>query len=140
MSLTIPDGSLADYIAELKPYQQNTLNALLKQNEPEKVAELYISANGPQNNVPFGGTRDTKPFWDRFKAELRKFVCDEESYAEDKKRLADETKATRALLISSISAAIGAAIGYPATVLVPAVAVMLGIVAKIGIKAYCNVA
>lgn len=134
----IPDSELNEWLEELKPYQKNTISQLVTNSSPEEAAETWITSTGPKNTTPFGGTRDTKPFFDNFKAELRKFICDENSYVEEKKSLAAESPITKAILISTISIAISASIGYTAALLAPAVAIFLYIVGKMGIKAYCK--
>ncbi len=139
MNVNIPSGNLEDWINELKLYQKNSIQKLLLNNTPEKVAEIYITSTGPQHTIPFGGERDTKPFWDRFREEFRKFICDDNAYFEEKLRLSKESTVTRTMYISAISAALGATIGFSATLLAPTVAILLSIVVKMGINAYCKV-
>jgi len=136
--LKIPNGDIDDWLSELKLYQKNTVLKILTSCSPEEAAEIWITATGHENTIPFGGSRDTKPFWDKFKAEFKKFICDDNSYAEEKKALMAESSVTKSILIGVISAAIGAAIGYTATLLAPAVAILLCTVGKIGKNAYCK--
>lgn len=136
--LTIPEGELDDWLAVLKPYQRNTIRAFLTTDSPEKAAERWLGATGSPNIVPFGGTQDTKPFWDKFQAEFKRFLCDENAYVEEKKALLGENPIGKAILVSAISAALGATIGFTATLLAPAVTVMLCTVGKMGIHAYCE--
>lgn len=144
IDLQIPDCELDEWLSELKPYQRNTIQQLLVAMPPDEVAKKWVMDSGSQNIVPFGGVnyrvarRDNKPFWDRFKSEFKKFICDDGAYVSEKTALSTESPATKALLISAISAAIGTSIGYAAILLAPAVALLLCIVGKIGINAYCN--
>jgi len=137
-SLNVPNAELGEWLDVLKPYQRKTIEAFLPDGSPEQVAERWLSAAGSPNIVPFGGVRDTKPFWDNFKAEFRKFICDDTAYVEEKKALSVEGSTSKALLVSAVSAAIGASIGYTATLLVPAVAILLCAVGKMSIAAYCS--
>jgi len=134
----IPNENIAEWLAVLKPYQRNTLTIFLEGATPEQAAERWLSSTGSPNIVPFGGLNDTKPFWDRFKDEFRKFVCDENAYVEEKKALNAQGPIGKAVLVSAVSAAIGATIGYSATLLAPAVTLLLCTVGKIGLHAYCN--
>lgn len=134
----IPNGDIDDWLLELKPYQKNTMRQILKSCSPEEAAEKWITATGPENTVPFGGSRDTKPFWDKFSSEFKSFICDEGAYVEEKEALIAESSITKSILISAISATIGATIGYTATLLAPAVAILLCTVGKIGKNAYCK--
>jgi hypothetical protein len=133
----LPPGDLNEWLSELKPYQQKAMRELLKSSSEEDAAMHWVSAQGPSNIVGFGGVQDAKPFWDRFKVEFRRFLCDDQAYVEDKKALSGHATATKTLLISSLSAAIGASIGQAATLLAPAVTVMLFLAAKMGRNAFC---
>ena len=134
----IPPGELDDWLNELKPYQTIALKKMMDDMEPEEAAKNWITASGSQNIVSFGGTRDKEPFWDRFKEEFNKFLCDKESYTDEKEELKSEGELSRTYLIGAISAAIGANIGYAATLLAPAVAIMLCTVGKMSLNAYCK--
>jgi hypothetical protein len=137
MSIPVPEGNIEDWLNELKLYQRNTLKGILLSNEPEKAAEIWITSQGSDIIIHFGGTRDTKPFWDRFRQEFRNFICDDNAYKEEKKALNAEGSITKTLLISVVSSAIGATIGYSATLLAPAVAILLCVVGKMTVNAYC---
>lgn len=137
-AVEIPISSLDEWLSELKPFQKDTIKDLLTSSEPEEVAKTWISSSGSENTIHFGGERDTKPFWDRFEDEFKKFICDETAYIEEKRALAAEGPVTRALLIAAVSSAIGATIGYTATLVAPAVVLLLYCVGKIGVNAYCD--
>ena len=134
----IPESDISEWLAVLKPYQRTTISSFLESRLPEAAAELWLSSTGSQQIIPFGGSRDSKPFWEQFKVEFHKFVCDDSAYVEEKRALSDEASVLKPVLISGISAAIGATIGYSATLLAPAVAVLLYTVGKMGVNAYCN--
>jgi hypothetical protein len=137
-NIQIPDEPIDQWLHELKPYQKTTLSVFLKNASLEEAAEKWLASTGSPNIVAFGGERDSKPFWERFKTELRKFICDDNSYVEEKKALAAEGSINKAILISAVSAAIGATIGYSATLLAPAVAILLCAIGKMGLHAYCE--
>ncbi len=136
-SVTIPDGSLEDWLSVLKPYQRSIIHAFIKSGTVEEAAERWLGATGSPNIVPFGGARDTKPFWERFQAEFYKYLCDDSAYVEEKKAFASANSASKAMIVSGVSAALGATIGFSATVLAPAVAILMFNVGKMGIRAYC---
>ncbi|MGB6066825.1 MAG: hypothetical protein WBG50_18625 [Desulfomonilaceae bacterium] len=104
--------------------------------DPETAAEKWVRATGFAEIVPFGGKRDAKTFWENVKSEFRKFICDEDSYAEEKKTLSGQKP--RAAFVSIVSAAVGAAVGSSATLLAPAIVLLLFTVGKIGRNAYCK--
>ena len=137
-TLQIPDADIAEWLGVLKPYQRTTLEVFLEGATPEQAAERWLGSTGSPNIIPFGGPHDTKPFWERFKDEFRKFVCDDNAYLEEKKALDTQGPIGKAVLVSAVSAAIGATIGYSATLLAPAVTLLLCAVGKMGRNAYCN--
>lgn len=136
--IEIPKSEVGEWLKVLKPYQQTTLETFLRHFSLEEAAEKWLGATGSPNIVPFGGNKDTKPFWDRFLEEFRKFICDETAYVEDKAALKAEMPVSKELLVSVVSAGIGATIGYTATLLAPAVTLLLCAVGKMTKNAYCG--
>jgi hypothetical protein len=138
MSIDVPNDKIDDWIIELKPYQRNTIKRLLKKGkEPEEIAKTWLTTQGTSNTIPFGGVRDAKPFWDNFVKEFNKFICDENEYKNEKSAFQKESSVSKGILISVISAALGARIGFAATLLVPAVTLLLFCVGKMTKNAYC---
>jgi hypothetical protein len=137
--MEIPNYPINEWIAELKPYQSSSILMLLENYEVEEVMQRWLSANGPTSTVKFGGNGNSpEPFVDRFKEEFRKFVCGDPSYDQYRENLLLESPVAKAMLISTISAALGATLGYTAALLAPAVAVMLHIVGAVSLNAWCN--
>nr|WP_240923667.1 serine protease [Psychromonas sp. SA13A] len=98
-----------------------------------------ISAQGPNSTVGFGGGGNPEPFYDRFCEEFRKFVCGHESYEQVRQQLGMESNIVKGLCITTISSAIGATLGFAATLLAPAVAALLYLVGQMGVNAWCEV-
>ena len=137
--MDIPNESIQVWINELKPYQSSSISVLVDNYGEEEAIKRWLSANGPTSTVKFGGAGiSPEPFFDRFKEEFKKFVCGDESYESYRQQIMAETPIAKAIYISCISAALGATLGYTATLLAPAVAVMLHIVGAIGINAWCD--
>ncbi len=84
IALDVPKYEINAWLQELKPYQQTTLKEILSTCDPETAAEKWVQATGSAEIVPFGGKRDGKTFWENVKSEFRKFICDEDSYVEEK--------------------------------------------------------
>jgi hypothetical protein len=140
-TLIIPNESVDSWLAVLKPYQRDTLKIFLETRTPEAAAEEWLTKIGLSNISSFGGGSfeliDTKPFWIKFKIECRKFLCDENSYTEEKKGLMTEGNMLKTALISAMSGALGAKLGTAATLLAPAITLMLVVIGKMSINAYC---
>lgn len=138
--MNIPEGDINEWIGEFEPYQTNTIASLLECHAPEEAMSMWLSANGPSLTMPFGGSTEktSEAFLDTFKTEFKKFICGDEEYAEERAKLRAEGPVAKSLFISVISAAIGATLGYTATLLAPAVAIMLHTVTTVGLKAWCK--
>ena len=136
--IEIPDESIETWLECLKKYQQEAVMSLVVEYGEDTAAEKWLSAKGFSNTIPFGGQRDTKPFFDNFKIEFKKFICGHPDYEKERKKISDQKEIVSALFISTISAAIGSVLGMAGALLAPAVAIMLYIVGKMGTKAYCK--
>jgi hypothetical protein len=137
--MDIPNYSVQDWITELKPYQSNSMSALVASYGEEEAIKRWLSANGPTSTIQFGGGGNSpEPFVDRFKEEFRKFICGDESYDKYREQIMAESPIAKSMYISCISAALGATLGYSAALLAPAIAVMLHTVGAISINAWCN--
>ncbi|MDP3761746.1 MAG: hypothetical protein Q8R01_14645 [Ramlibacter sp.] len=136
--LTIPDAPIEQWLAELKPYQRQTLEKFLASDDAEAVAEKWLTTIGSANIASFGGQiTDPKPFWDRFKAECHKFICDDGAYSDEKKAILAEVPISKAMLISAMSSAIGTTLGTAGTLIAPAATLLLFTVGRMGLNAYC---
>lgn len=138
--IPVPADDLESWISELKPYQKSTLQHFTATMDAEAAAERWLTTIGSPNIVGFGGGAgsDPKPYLVRFKTEFRKYICDESAYAEDKKELLAHSQLSKALLISTMSGAIGSTMGTAGTLLAPAVTLLLFTVGKMGLNAYCS--
>jgi hypothetical protein len=136
--LTVPDAPIEEWLAELKPYQRQTLEKFLVTDEAERVAEKWLTTIGSPNIAGFGGQiADPKPFWDRFQAECHKFLCDDRAYSEDKKAILAQVPMSKAMLISAMSSAIGSTLGTAGTLIAPAATLLLFTIGRMGLNAYC---
>ena len=137
--MIIDNSSLDEWLAPLKKYQQDTFKQLVDEHGVEEAAKLWLSAQGPKSTVGFGGASNPQPFHDRFIEEFRKFICGDPIYNDVRQKLGVESPIVKGVCISTISTALGAAIGFTATLLAPAVAAMLYLVGQMGINAWCEV-
>jgi hypothetical protein len=137
-ALEVPDSPQDEWLQLLKPYQRSTVLVFLANSDLEAAAEKWLEATGPANIVPFGGVSDPKPFWERFRSEFRRFLCDDQAYVEDKQALGTQGPVNKALLVGMISAAVGSEIGLAPSLLTPAVVLLLCAVGKVGRNAYCS--
>lgn len=138
MSIIIPEGSEQEWLSELKPYQRSTVDCFLQNANFEEAAQLWLSTTGSPEIIQFGGEKDPEVFWNRFSQEFFKYICDDSAYKDEKEALYSEARITRDLLIASVSATLGSALGLAATLLAPVIVLMFLHITKIGRNAYCN--
>lgn len=130
-------GSDADWIGGLPKYQSDIIASLLEGKTPDEAATMWLSASGPANTFPFGATRGASLFFDKVVDEVEAFICRDNAYTEDKKKLLTQVDVTHAYTIGLISAAISHAVGAAAPYIAPAVALILVTSARIGRNAWC---
>lgn len=137
--IQVPAANLESWLSELKPFQRSTLEHFTATMDEETAAERWLSTIGSPNIAGFGGVgvTDPKPYFERFKAEFHKFLCDESAYADDKQELLTHSPIPKHLLISTISSVIGATLGTAGTLIAPAVTLLLCMIGKMGLNAYC---
>jgi ABC-type phosphate transport system substrate-binding protein len=135
--MIVEDASLDEWLSTLKPYQSASISQMVAAAGEEEAAKNWLSANGPSSTVGFGGTSNPEPFYERFIEEFRKLICGDEAYEEIRVQLGAESAVAKTIYVSLISTALGATLGYTATLLAPAVAIILHLIGKMSINAWC---
>ncbi len=132
-------GDETEWIDALPAYQRNIINVLISQNKSyDEIAVAWLSASGPINTFPFGGTQgSSKVFFEKLVEEIEEFLCGKDRYIEDRKRLLTGAEATKTVVISSISLAIAPVVHASAPYIAPVVALVLITVTKLGRNAWC---
>ena len=102
----------------------------------EDIARTWLTSMGPEGVSPLG-SRDKAAFFDAFKKEFHGFVCGDRKYEKDRTRLIKEFSGSQVMAVAAISSAIAPAIGAAAPLLVPPTAMMIIVVAKLGLNAWC---
>ncbi len=133
-----PTYELDELIQCLKPYQSSAMLDLIARHGNEEAARIWLGSNGPTDTQRFGGSGQSAPFWDKFQGEFRLFVCGGEKYEKERAQLVSKGKVAAGFTVGIISSAISIHLGIAATLLSPVVAVMLYIVGKLGINAWCG--
>src|SRR5690349_15767153 len=119
-------GNEAEWIDVLPVYQRNTINALIAQGKSyDEIAIAWLSASGPTNTFPFGAQRGSQIFYEKLLEEIEKFLCREDCYSEDRKKLMTGAEVTKTLAISSISEAIAPVLHASTPYLAPVVSLAL---------------
>jgi len=140
--IDLPKQYLEEALSCLKFYQQEDIKSLLLSNENdiEKVARIYLYAQGASNTVKFGGGSSTDNlFFDILKLEVKKFVCGDSKYDSERKKLKETSEVCLSKRYLTIcSAAIATNYGLIATALYVVVSLILVPIISIGVTAYCS--
>ncbi|MCE9971030.1 hypothetical protein LZ620_18795 [Aeromonas salmonicida] len=133
--------TIPEWLEPLKKYQSSAMTQLIEQHGPEMAAKIWLSAQGPRATASFGGGANSTstPFFDKFYAEFKKFICGDPCYDTIRSQLHTESPIASGIAISIISSAIGSTLGFAAALLAPSVAALLYLVAKMGVNAWCSI-
>lgn len=140
MALQLPQCVEGDVLNALKPYQKDLIEKLLADNDEEGAAKLWLSSNGPLNLQKFGGNGSgDNAFYERFASEFRKFICGDDAYANERAELEKISDPGLTIVIGTISAAVAGTLGIAVGLVVPAVALLLKLVVRLSVNAWCAV-
>ncbi|MBK4989816.1 hypothetical protein [Pseudomonas sp. S36] len=141
MGSSVFDFSDDEILGSLKLYQRSLVAELLVANDEETAARIWLSSTGPLDLRKFGGVPDSgeDAFYQRFRAEFRAYVCGDERYKEERDDLLKIAKPAASYVIAAISAAVASTLGIAVGLVVPAVALLLKVVGKLGLNAWCAV-
>lgn len=139
--MEIPKYEMDEWVSILKPYQKEIVINLVDKYGAEEAINQWMMANGPVDNVKFGGASNNEKdkFSDRFKIEINKFICGHPSYSSYREEYSKLNAGTKTAIVSSISSLLGAKLGISASILAPAIVLTLYLVGKIGVNAYCSI-
>jgi hypothetical protein len=128
-----------DWIHALPVYQHQSIEALIQAGKsPEDVAQLWLTTSGPSNTFPYGGDRFASVFYDRLMEEIEKFVCDDKRYEDERRRLLQNIGVGKAYFIAAMATAIAVHVGAAAALIAPSIALILQVVSRMGINAWCE--
>ena len=133
-------GSPADWIDALEPYQRSLVHQLMEQGQNYEAAAVSWLTASTENTFRFGAEfrkEDRTLFRDKLVLEIEAFLCGDEKYKREREGLLGEKSAARVYVISAMSVAIAPHLGVTAAFLAPIVALTLASFGKITINAWC---
>ncbi len=93
---------------------------------------------GADDIAPFSGSGENKTFSKLFRKEMKKFICGDSAYAAERDKLLAEYKGQADNIVLGIAVAIASAIGSSSAMLAAPVALMLSVIARASIAAWCK--
>lgn len=134
----LPDVSLDEALATLKPYQQSSLTELISAHGEEDAAKIWLASNGPGGIEKFGSSiQSPKPFWEKVNIEFRLFVCGDDKYEKSRQQLSELSEKHLKTIITGISVAIATTVGVAAALITPVITILCYLAGKIGVNAWC---
>lgn len=136
-----------NWIDALKPYQRRPIEQFIKDVGEEEAIDKWLMSSGSLQTSPFGGVpiggNGKSAFALQFKKEFKSFICGGEKYKNETgevNKLISEHKANLASIITSIiSTSLAMYLGASAALIAPAVVLMLRILTKVGVEAWCAI-
>lgn len=122
---------------------RNTIKALLDKNDndEDKVAQIWLSSGGLINTATFGGlpsSASNKNYYQCLKDELNKLICGDDTYVEEKKQIRRKGNLINVYAASQIAIFLSPVIGVSVPILTPAIVLMLHVISKVSVNAYCS--
>lgn len=105
----------------------------------EEVGELWLSQTGSPNTAGFGVGGPIQSFYANVKREFVAFVCGDEKYEKEREQASTIWNNQGKIgLVSMTAAVIASTVGLAAAAVVPVVALLFSLAAKIGLNAFCE--
>lgn len=142
MSKMLKDILKADinWLDTLPSYQSKSIQQLIAQGKTyEEIAISWLSANGPANTYPFGSQNTKSLFFEKLMEEVESFICREDKYSDEKKKLLAQFNAGNVYIITFISGVISQVVGASSAFIAPAIVLILMNILKIGVNAWCAI-
>lgn len=136
--IELPRYSDQELLETLQEYQKEIIQELLLNNSEDEVIDLWINANGPINNVNFGGIQEKNQLLKNFKIELCKLLSEYPEYTEEVKEMKVYMKLGKDAIISGLTFALAPKLGATSIIVAPLVVLAMIAMSKVGVKAYCN--
>lgn len=128
-----------ELISLLKPFQKEVLLPLIDSVGEEEAARIWLAPKTTEMK-DFGGTSsDPAPYFDRVISEIRKFICGDEKYNSEREKLTSGINKSATTTVAAISLAVGDVFGIAPALLTPIVVMILKMIGKIGVNAWCSV-
>jgi hypothetical protein len=125
------------WLDAIPPYLAPTISELLTSNPPEGVAEILLSKGGAENNSILGSHPVGSGLYQNVLRELTNLICGDNEYSAIRNEAAKVWNDRKSTIVAVFAGAIGAKIGLAAAAIAPSVALLLSMVTKIGVNAWC---
>ena len=131
----------SQWLDALPNYQKDVVSELLasNSNDYDKAALSWLEAS-VDNTSPFSGEpKKDKKYFESLKNEVYKLLCGNPDYAADREELTQLVKSegSKSPVVACMSGIIGAKIGLAAAFVAPAIVILLMMITKTSLNAWC---
>lgn len=139
--MEIEQLNLDEWLSVLKPYQIKTITTLVQKYGEEEAAKRWIESKGPINTVTFGGlpsNTQNRNYYEALKLEIHKFICGQNNYKEERKKIFGKGDLINTAVASKMAIMFSPIIGISVPMLLPALLLILNVISKISVNAFCS--
>lgn len=133
----LPIYDLKEWMSVLDSFQRDLLSQILVNHTEEETIDIWLAAVGPDNTATFGGN-GKEDLLKSFKLEFYKFISKDEEYKDEIREFEGYVTVTKFFVVSFLSSALSGRLGVASSVIAPLIVLGLGLIGKMGIKAYCS--
>ena len=137
LELTLSEGG---WFEGLPGNQSEILKQMLDSGSTEEqIAEAWLATPGSRNTAGFGAGGAIQSFFSNVKTEFVAFVCGDTRYDDERAQaLQIWTSQGKVGLVSMTAAVVASTAGLAVAAVVPVIALLFSLVAKVGINAFCK--
>lgn len=132
------------YLSVLPKYQRDRISQLISLFEEEEILDKWLEAEGPLNNVQFGGNGNSKflsKLKDEIKIQVNKFICGHSDLKKlDREYFNTSVQTVQLFIVYTISDYVAQIFSISVNLLLPVVVIILISIKKIGLSTYCEIA
>ncbi len=121
-------------------FQKEILESFLVStgNDYLASADKWLNA-GPSNTAKFGGEPNKAIIYrDKLLEEVEKFICGDNRYDEDRKKISESADKSKQYIIGVMSTAIGSTMGVAGTFVAPVIVLLIMSIGKMAVNAWCE--
>lgn len=124
----------------IEDYQSEIIKSFLQSNNNDYLnsADKWLNAS-TANIAKFGGDlKKTKIYREKLFDEVEKFICGDERYEEDRKKIHISSDKSQKYIIGVMSIAIGKTLGVAGAFIAPVIVLLIISIGKLAINAWCE--
>ncbi|WP_017259774.1 hypothetical protein [Pedobacter arcticus] len=137
--LNIVKAENEELLSTLDPYQKDIIQTFLDNNANNYSDGVDRWLNATLSNTSnFGGEGRSKVYREKLLEEFEKFLCGDDKYEEDRKKIEQSSDKSHKYIVGVLSAAIGNSLGISGIFLAPVIVLLILNIGKMALNAWCE--